>query len=137
MKVKNVSTLKVFLKDLKFVPESQTEGRRGEDRYLAPGASVYLPDTSEVIRSAHKGDLRKFKDSGVLDLQDTVTLAPAASTVISHGFKYPPTTTVLKQVGATWVDATGTVDVVHNDTFTTTTITNPTGGSLVFMIKIY
>jgi hypothetical protein len=49
----------------------------------------------------------------------------------------------LKQVGATWVDATGTVDVVHNvvpgsspQVFQSVTVTNTTAGALTFLVRL-
>lgn len=139
MKVTNISTKKIYLKDLKFAPEAQTEGRRGEDRYLAAGASVYLPDTSEVVRSAHKGDIRKFITAGIVTTDDTVALEAsggANSVVLTHNLGYLPDVRVYKQVSSTWVDATGTVDIVHNATFTQVTISNPTAFALTFLIKL-
>ena len=37
MKVTNISSTTIYLRDLKFVAQAQTEGRRGEDRYIAAG----------------------------------------------------------------------------------------------------
>lgn len=136
MKVKNVSTIRIYLHDLRFIAQAQTEGRLGEDRYLNPGAHVYLPNTSEVVRSAFKGDLRRWRDMGIVELEDTVTLASGANIVLTHDFGLPPIVAVQKQVTTTWVDATGTFDAVHNDDFTTTTITNTTGGSLTYFIRL-
>lgn len=140
MKVTNISAQKIYLKDLRVTHEAQTEGRRGEDVYIAAGASKYLPDTSEVLRSAQKGDIRKFKDAGKVTTDDTVALAaspgPGNSVVITHSLGYLPDVRVYKQVGATWVDATGVMDIIHNNTFTTTTISNPTAFALTFLIKI-
>ncbi len=140
MKVTNVSTKKIYLKDLRFVQESQTQGRRGEDVYIAAGASKYLPDTSEVLRSAQKGDIKKWKDAGVVTTDDQVDLAaspgPNHSVVITHNLGYLPDVRIYKRVSSTWVDALGVVDIVHNSAFTTTTITNPTAFALTFLIKL-
>ncbi len=140
MKVKNISNQKIYLKDLKVTHESQTEGRRGEDVYIAAGASKYLPDTSEVVRSAMRGDIKKFKDAGKITLDDQVDLAadgdPNDSVVLSHNLGYLPDVRVYKKVGNTWVDATGVMDIVHNAAFTTTTISNPTAFALTFLIKL-
>lgn len=140
MKVTNVSTKKIYLKDLRVTHESLTEGRRGEDVYIAAGASKYLPDTSDVMRSAQKGDIKKWKDAGVITTDDQVNLAatgnPGASVVLTHSLGYLPDVRVYKQVGATWVDATGVVDIVHNNAFTTTTISNPTAFALTVLIKL-
>lgn len=140
MKVTNLSQAKVYLKDLKFVPQSQTEGRRGEDVYIGPGASKYLPDTSEVLRSAHSGDLKQFVTKGIVALHDVVALAaspgPGDEVTLAHGLGYPPTLVVTKVVGSTYVDATGTVDIVHNDDFTETTVTNATAIPITFLIRV-
>jgi hypothetical protein len=145
MKVTNISTKRIYLKDLKFVPQAQTEGRRGEDRYLDAGASVYLPDTSEVLRSAHYGDIRKFKDNNYLTVNDTVNLAavgnPGDNIVINHQLGYPPTVTVLKQNGATWVDATGIMNIVHHADvhgipFTQVTVSNTIPFAVTYLIKV-
>jgi len=128
MKVTNVSQYNLYLHDLRVTHASQVEGRPGEDRYLGPGHSVYLPNTSEVVRSAAKGDLRKWRDNGIVELEDEEVLAangsPGDTVILTHDLGLPPAVYVLKQVGLTWVDATGTVDISHGQTFNTTTITN-------------
>lgn len=140
MKVTNVSLGNVYLKDLKVTHESQTEGRRGEDRYLMPGGSAYLPNTSEVLRSVIRGDIRKFRDAGSLTLEDTVTLSASGggsdTIVLTHNFSFAPIVYVLKQVSSTWVDAIGTYDASHNASFTTTTISNTTSFALTFLIRL-
>jgi len=147
MKVTNISSSTIYLRDLKFVAQAQTEGRRGEDRYIAAGASVYLPNTSQVLRSAIEGDLRVWLEAGVVELEDYDLLAangnPGDSVTLTHDFGYPPAVYVLKQVGVTWVDATGTVDVTHNVTagitpqvFESVTVTNTTAGALTFLIRL-
>jgi hypothetical protein len=136
MKVTNLSSSKIYLDDLRHLPEV----RRGEDRYLAPGASVYLPNTSEVLRSAVEGDLHSWSLAGVIRLEDLETLAangdPGDSVTLTHNFGFPPSVYVLKQVTTTWVDGTGTVDVVHNSGFTAVTITNSTADVLTFRIRL-
>ena len=140
MKVKNISTQTLYLEDLKTTREAQTEGRRGENQYLGPGKSVYLQNTSEVLRSAYQGDLRAWMDKGYIELEDKVTLdangGPSDTVVLSHNFGSPPVVYALKQVGATWVDGTGTVDVTHDDMFTETTVTNTTAFALTFLIRL-
>ena len=140
MKVTNLSAARIYLRDLKSVHQAQTEGRRGEDRYLGPGQSVYLPNTSEVLRSAISGDLRKFQSHGIVSIEDTVDLDASGgandSVVLTHDFGFPPGISVLKQVGPLWVDATGTIDVSHNATFTQTTIANTTAFPLTFLIRL-
>lgn len=143
MKVTNISaSTTVYLRDLKLVErDAQSDIRgRGEDRYLKPGQSVYLPNTSSVMRSVVGGDLRGFIDKGILRVEDLVNLAaqgsPGDSVVLTHNLKFPPVVYVLKQVASTWVDGIGTVDVVHNSTFTTVTVSNVTAGALTFLIRL-
>jgi hypothetical protein len=147
MKVTNISPGTIFLKDLRFVAQAQSEGRRGEDRYLGPGQSVYLPNTSQVLRSAIEGDLRKWLEDGIVELEDFDSLAangnPGDTVTLTHNLGYPPSVYVLKQVGVTWVDATGTIDIVHNvapgitpQVFESVTITNTTAGALTFLIRL-
>jgi hypothetical protein len=140
VKVTNLSTLRLYLDDLKVTHESQVEGRQGENRYLGPGQSVYLPNTSEVLRSVYKGDLRKWRDIGVVELEDTDTLAANGdvgdAVTLTHNFGIAPVVYILKQVGNTWVDATGTVDVVHNQTFTAVTITNTIASPQTLFIRL-
>ncbi len=140
MKVTNISQKVIYLRDLKFVPQAQTEGRRGEDRYLKPGAHVYLPNTSEVLRSVVGGDIRHFVAHGVLSIEDRVVLAAdgaAGDTVtLEHGLHYPPSVYLLQRLGSAWVDATGTADVQHNSEFTSTTITNTTDAEVTYLIRL-
>ena len=139
MKVTNISSGTLYLRDLKITKEAQTQGRRGEEQYLGAGQSVYLPNTSEVLRSAHSGDLSGFKARGLVTLEDQVTLAAsggADSVVLTHGFGFAPVVYVLKQVGPNWVDATGTIDITHNSAFTTVTVANVLVVSQTLMIRL-
>ncbi len=140
MKLKNISSGPIYLKDLKTTRVSQTEGRRSEDRYLPVGGSVYLPNTSEVLRSAVAGDIRGLVNKGALQIEDQVDLTAtgglAPSVVLDHRLNFPPSVYVLKKVASTWVDATGTVDIVHNASFTTVTVTNTTAFDLTFLIRL-
>lgn len=140
MKVTNVSTSKIYLHDLRLTHSSQAEGRLGEDQYLHPGASVYLPNTSEVIRSAYKGDLKKLAARGYVTLEDEDTLgangSPTDTVVLTHNFGLPPSVYVLKQVSGRWVDATGTVDISHDANFTEVTITNTLGVGQTLFIRL-
>ncbi len=128
MKITNISPLRIYLNDLQVVHGSQSDGRIGENRYLEPGAFTYVPNTGEVIRSAYKGDLRKWAQNGVVTLEDTVTLDASGGTNdvvgLAHGFRLPPIVYVLKQVGSAWVDAAGTYDVIHDPEFTAVTLSN-------------
>jgi hypothetical protein len=144
MKVTNISLGTIYLKDLHVQRQSLTEARRAEDMYVGAGRSVYLPDTSDVIRSAQKGDLFQFARIGKLRLNESSILAaspgPGNSLVIDHHLGYIPGIVILKKVMAgplvTWVDATGTVDIVHNADFTETTITNTVAAPIEFLIRI-
>jgi hypothetical protein len=141
VKVTNISSMqKVFLKDLKITHASQTEGRRSEERYLGPGAFVYLPNTSEVLRSATHGDIQAFVQKGILKLEDEVELGASGdegdSVTLIHNFRYAPAAMALKKVSDTWVDATGTIDVSHNEGFTETTVTNTTDSVVTFLIRL-
>lgn len=143
MKVTNVSPSTIYLKDLRLVRQAQTEGRRTEDVYLGAGQSIYLPDTSDVIRSAQKGDLFQFARVGKLTINDTITLGaapgPGNAVTLAHLLGYLPGVFVLKKsVGPpiTWVDATGTVDIVHNEIFTEVTITNMVPSPMEFIVRI-
>lgn len=128
MRITNLSAGTLYLRDLRLTHSSQVESRSGEDRYLGSGHSVYLPNTSEVLRSAYKGDLRKWSQAGIVSLENNDVLAANGdaddTVVLTHGFGLPPVVHVLKLVGSTWVDGTGTVDIFHDSTFNTTTVTN-------------
>ncbi len=144
MKVTNISGATIYLKDLRLIRQGQTEARRAEDLYIGPGVSKYLPDTSDVIRSAQKGDLYAFVQVSKLTLNDATTLAaapgPGNALIIAHDLGYIPHVIVVKKVVVgpviTWVDATGVVDIVHNATFTETTITNVVPAPIDFLIRI-
>lgn len=56
--------------------------------------------------------------------------------VIPHTFGHAPVVYVLKFVSGTWVDAVGTVDVVHDSGFTTVTVTNTTAIALDLLIRL-
>jgi len=144
MKVTNITSATLYLKDLRIIRQGQTEARRAEDTYIGPGLSKYLPDTSDVIRSAQKGDLYAFARAGKVTLNDATTLAaapgPGNTLTITHGLGYPPVIAVFKKVVVgptiTWVDATGVVDVVHSEDFTETTVTNVVPTAIDFLIRI-
>jgi len=131
MKITNISTSTLYLRDLKFVRDSQTQGPgRGEDRYLAAGVSIYVPNTTEVIRSAKEGELWAWAQANppLITLEDTETLAVQGAAgdavTLTHNWGLPPIVYVLKKVGATWVDATGTYDMLHDAAFNSVTIAN-------------
>ena len=140
MKVTNVSTSVIYLDDLHRTRESQAEGRPGEEVYLHPGQSVYLLNTSEVLRSARFGDIFRWQQLGIVDVEDSVTLAangnPGDSVTLTHNWNFAPGVSVLRWNGATWSDASGTYDAVHNTVFTTVTVTNTTAGALDFLIRL-
>ena len=144
MKVKNISNKTLFLADLSSLRESQSQGRPGEARYLQPNGSVYLLNTSEVLRSAKTGGtLAKWRTTGLVELDDTDTLAangnPGDSITLTHNWGFAPGVQVFRRVvgpPVTWADATGTFDMEHNASFTTVTITNTTAGALTFLIRL-
>ena len=138
MKVTNISSSTLFLRGLKFVREAQNNGGRGEDRYLAAGASIYLPNTTEVMRSAKEGELYAWAHANppLVSLEDQVTLDAGDNIVLEHGLGVAPVVYALKQVLTNWVDATGAYDVVHNSDFTETTFTNTTEYTLTFYIRL-
>ncbi len=86
----------------------------------------------------------QFEKVGKLRLNETLALAafpgPGNSTTITHDLGYYPHTVVLKKVVTgptiTWVDATGTVDITHNETFTETTFANAVALPLEFLVRI-
>ena len=145
MKVTNLTTGTLYLGDLKVLGQAQSEGRRDEAQYLGPAgsstATVYLPNTTPVLRSARNGDLAVWRNNGLIALEETHTLAPSASVTIAHPFTYGPSVYVLKEVSSTFVDATGTYDLVHNMTtlsplvFESVTITNTTVATLTFFVR--
>ncbi len=144
MKVRNLTTASIYLKDLRLIRQGQTEARRAEDQYLGAGHSVYLPDTSEVIRSAQKGDLYQLSKAGKIELNEVLSLAaypgPGNSSTIVHNLGYPPSMCVFKKVMfgplVTWVEASGTVDITHNANFTQTTISNSVALPIDFLVRI-
>lgn len=136
MKVTNLTPATIYLDDLKITNPSQGSGRRGEDRYIGANASKYLPNTSEVLRSAISGDIRRFVDAGKMSVEDVTTLAPNGSIILTHNFHFPPGVVVLKQVDDVWVDGTGTVDIAHNATFTEVELINTTAFTITFLIRL-
>lgn len=136
VKIKNISNSRIYLKDLRNSPQSQTEGNRGEDIYLHPNQSIYIPDTSEVLRSLYKGSIHRMKIDGKIEIQDTITLDVNQTLTMEHNFGYPITTIVLKRVDDTWVDATGIVDISHDVGFTWTKITNVIDESVTLLVKL-
>ena len=144
MKVTNIGNKTVYLKDLRLIRQGQTEARRSEDQYLQPGHSTYLPDTSDVIRSAQKGDLFKLQKIGLVRLNDTTILqgypGPGNYVIIDHGLGYIPIVVILKKVivgsVVTWVDASGSLDLIHNSDFTSITITNTVGLPIEFLTRV-
>lgn len=136
MKIKNISTSRIYLHDLKVVPESQTEGRRGEDRYIHPGQSVYLPNTTEVLRSAYKGDIQSLLKNNKIELEDKRLIPGGGTVVIDHGLGVPPVVYILKRVLSSWYDAVGTYDLSHNSEFNTITLKNTTSSPIEYYIRL-
>jgi len=142
MKITNVSATTLYFRGLKFVREAQSNGGRGEDRYLPPGQSIYLPNTTEVIRSAVEGELHAWAHTAppMITLEDTETLAangnPGDTIVLNHYLGLPPVIYALKKVGATWVDATGTYDALHDANFNSVTITNTIPVAQILYVRL-
>jgi len=106
---------------------------------LKVGDSVYIPDTGDVLFSSQAGDGHRFAKAGLVAVNDTVTLANAATFVIAHNFNFVPKVVVAYDNAGTWVDAafmTGKVTAVTNAALTETTITNVSGGALTLLIRI-
>ncbi len=135
MKITNVSDKRIYLSDLRISHEGQTVGNRGGDYYLQPGSHVYVPDTGDVLRSAQKGNLRKWVDLGVVELNDRATLIPSGTVVVEHDLGYMPLVLVFKEVGDTWFDVTRSFDIVHDAGFTVTTVVNATGSTLDVLVR--
>ena len=98
MKITNLSDKSLYLADLRFTPQAQEEGRRGEDQSIAPAGTVvnglptdrvYLPNTAQVTRSVYKGTLKRWSDDGVLRLEDWITLGIGGSATLTHNFGIP------------------------------------------------
>lgn len=140
MKITNISNKRIYLKDLRFVPQSQTEGRRSSDVYLKPGQFIYLPDTSEVLRSFHVGDIKKFSEIGIIESHDRFNLtgspSPGDSRTIEHNLNYPPNVFIYKKSGMDWIDATGIVNIVHNSNFTNFVVSNAAPIGIDFLVKV-
>lgn len=136
MKIKNLSNSRIYLNDLKNLSGSQADSNRGEDFYLNPGQSIYVPDTSEVLRSVHKGSIHRLIQSNKIAIRDTYVVSMNETAEIDHNLGYPVTTVVFKQVDNNWVDATGIVDVEHNHDFTQTNITNVIDETITLLVKI-
>jgi len=67
MKVRNLTPGAIYLKDLK-IDQVSIGSLRGEDRYIGPGATIYLEDTDVVLRSASKGDIFALAQAGILEV---------------------------------------------------------------------
>lgn len=135
MKVTNLSDKQIYLADLKFVPQAQEEGRKGEDRFLGPAgsatASVYLPNTSQVIRSANRGTLKAWADLGVVTLDDTFQLANAATQTLTHGFGSPVAVQALKFVGTV---TSGTIAFAGRQQVLDVVLGGPLGSTNYFVV---
>ena len=117
-----------------------TKGVAPDEQHVAldPGASLYLPDSGEVLFSAQKGDIKRYAGAGLLEVNEPKTLANAASLTIVHGFNYVPNVTAVKKSGVTWIQAAAGTDfrAVTDALLTETIFTNISGGALDFIIRI-
>jgi len=113
-----------------------------QQRYvnLNPTDFVYLPDGQDVMYSVQAGDAKRFKANGLLAVNDTVTLADAASVTLTHNFNFLPKVTIARNVAGVWEDvafvASNLVTVKTNANMTETVITNVSGGALTLHIRI-
>lgn len=123
MKITNISGGNVTIPDL-------------NNLYLGPGGYVYLKNTSDVLTSTTTGNTSTLRALNQVSLEDIVVLGPSASTTLTHGFLLAPSIYILKSVGATWVDALGTVDITHDALFSSVTITNTTLFTLTYFIRL-
>lgn len=137
MKLKNIGpTQKLEFNDLGKV----TKGVSPQDQFVAlkPGDSVYLPDSGEVMFSAKSGDAARYAAHGLLQVNETLTIAAGASAVIVHNFGYLPSITVALSANG-WKDLSftdGIVEVVTNVALKETTITNPGVAAITVMVRI-
>lgn len=137
MKVTNLSDKTLYLADLKFVPQGQEEGRKGEDRFLAPAGdpsgndAVYLPNTSQVIRSANRGTLKVWSDNGVVLLDDFFFLANAATQTLTHGFGLPVAVQALKFTGTV---TNGTIAFAGRQKVQDVVLGGPLGSTNYFVV---
>jgi hypothetical protein len=108
------------------------------DIRLNAGQSVYLLETSEVLLSAQSGDIARYVAAAKVSVNDQATLANAAGVTLTHNFGFLPNVTVVKGAGVAPVACVIGVDITiaHNAAYTTTTITNISGGPLDFDIRI-
>ncbi len=98
--------------------------------------SMYLPDSGWVLRSAQKGDIKKYVDAGYLQVDDVQTLANNAEYTIEHDFNYAPQVTAVKAVTTTFVQCLYGTDytAITNAALTETVFKNVSGGTLDFVI---
>ena len=133
---KTSNTTRLLFNDL----GKDVKGVSPQEKFIAldAGDSVYLPDSSGVLYSAMEGDARRYEDNNLLDVNDIENLANAATYVVQHNFNYVPTVSVSKKVGSDWHQALVGTDytAVTNAALTQTTITNVSGGTLDFYIRV-
>lgn len=109
-----------------------TKGVSPQERFIAldPTESVYLPDGQDVMYSAQSGDAHRYKNAGLITINDTVNAA--ATLVATHNLGFIPVVTVAKLVGGAWVAALVGTDytATTNAAMTETTIVNLSGVQL-------
>jgi hypothetical protein len=118
------------------------KGVSPQEKFIAldPTESVYLPDGQEVMFSAQAGDAKRYKNAGLVVVNETVTIADTASITLTHGFGFLPKLTIARDSSGSWEDisflATDLVTVITNAAMTETIITNISGGDLTLHIRI-
>jgi hypothetical protein len=106
---------------------------------LGPGDSLYLLETSEVLLSAQFGDIKRYKEDGLISVNDRFTAIVATGTVtINHDFGIIPKVVVILDPTGTPTEAVNGTDVTitHNIAYTSTTITNITAGAINMDVRI-
>jgi hypothetical protein len=139
MKLKHIgSTGKLEFNDLGKV----VKGVSPQEQSIAldPTESIYLPDGQDVMYSAQFGDAKKYKSAGLVAVNETVTIADAATLVITHNFCFIPKVTIARDNQGDWEDisflATDLVTVITDAAMLETTITNISGGDLTLHVRI-
>jgi len=102
---------------------------------LDAGDVAYLRDTSGVLFSAQKGDIRRYVNAGLLDINHTEAVANNGTVVFAHNFYAIPNVVVLDSTGKALILGTD-YEVTHNAALTQTTVKNISGGALNLIINI-
>jgi hypothetical protein len=118
------------------------KGVTPQERFIAldPTESVYLPDGQDVMYSAQTGDARKYKNAGLIVINENAIVPDASSITLTHGFGFLPKVTIARDSQGVWEDisflATNLITVKTNSAMTETIIANISGGPLTLHIRI-